>query len=86
MKILRKRLDLLARDSVVFSLMQHPKSDLEQSDIQEEFYRAAIVGRDSDKEKIKELMLENDTETLSIIPIVGLVGLGENSSCQINFP
>lgn len=53
MKILRKRLDLLARDSVVFSLMQHPKSDLEQSDIQEEFYRAAIVGRDSDKEKNK---------------------------------
>uniref|UniRef100_A0A453KM27 Protein kinase domain-containing protein n=1 Tax=Aegilops tauschii subsp. strangulata TaxID=200361 RepID=A0A453KM27_AEGTS len=85
MKILRKRLDLLARDSVVFSLMQHPKSDLEQSDIQEEFYRAAIVGRDSDKEKIKELMLENDTETLSIIPIVGLVGLGKTALARLIF-
>ncbi|KAM3256961.1 hypothetical protein ACQJBY_049384 [Aegilops geniculata] len=85
MKILRKRLDLLARDSVVFSLMQHPKCDLEQSDIQEEFYRSAIVGRDSDKAKIKELILQNDTETLSIIPIVGLVGLGKTTLARLIF-
>ncbi|KAE8816258.1 disease resistance protein TAO1-like [Hordeum vulgare] len=85
MKILRKKLDLLASDSVVFSFLQHPKCDLEQSGIQEEFCITAIVGRDSDKAKIKKLILENGTETLSIIPIVGLVGLGKTTLARLIF-
>lgn len=84
-KTLRKRLDRLARNSVVFGMMQHPRCVLEQTDMQEEFCRDAIVGRDSDKTKIEELMLQNNGETLCIIPIVGLVGLGKTTLARLIF-
>ncbi|XP_047049883.1 uncharacterized protein LOC124654952 isoform X2 [Lolium rigidum] len=85
MKTLIKRLDHSARNSVIFGMMQHPRCDLEQTDTQEEFCRAAIVGRDGDKTKIKELILQNDAEILSIIPIVGLVGLGKTALARLIF-
>ncbi|XP_047047467.1 putative disease resistance protein RGA1 isoform X3 [Lolium rigidum] len=85
MKTLRKRLDHLARNSVIFTMMQHPRCDLEQTDMQEEFCRAAIVGRDSDKTKIAELILQDNAETLCIIPIVGLVGLGKTTLARLIF-
>uniref|UniRef100_A0ACD5YG34 Uncharacterized protein n=1 Tax=Avena sativa TaxID=4498 RepID=A0ACD5YG34_AVESA len=86
MKTIRNRLDLLVRNSVVFGMMQQqPRCYREQTDIQEESYRVAIVGRDGDKTKIKELILQNDAETLSIIPIVGLVGLGKTTLARLIF-
>ncbi|KAM0866367.1 hypothetical protein ACQ4PT_042682 [Festuca glaucescens] len=85
MKTLRKRLDHLARNSVIFTMMQHPSCDVEQTDMQEEFCRAAIVGRDSDKTKIAELILQDNAETLCIIPIVGLVGLGKTTLARLIF-
>ncbi|KAM0866356.1 hypothetical protein ACQ4PT_042678 [Festuca glaucescens] len=85
MKTLIKRLDHSARNSVIFGMMQHPRCDLEQTDTQEEFCRAAIVGRDGDRTKIKEFILQNDAETLSIIPIAGLVGLGKTALARLIF-
>ncbi|CAM0950997.1 unnamed protein product [Alopecurus aequalis] len=85
LKTLRKRLDHLARNSVIFTMMQQPRCDLEQTDVQEEFCRAAIIGRDSDKRNIEELMLQNNAETLCIIPIVGLVGLGKTTLARLIF-
>ncbi|KAK1630241.1 hypothetical protein QYE76_004556 [Lolium multiflorum] len=84
-KTLRKKLDRLARNSVIFTMMQQPRCDLQQTDIQEEFNRAAIVGRDSDKTKIEKLMLQSVEETLSIITIVGLVGLGKTTLARLIF-
>ncbi|XP_047078841.1 putative disease resistance RPP13-like protein 1 [Lolium rigidum] len=85
MKTLKKRLDHLARNSDIFTMMQHPRCDVEQTDMQEEFCRAAIVGRDSDKTKIEELISQDNAETLCIIPIVGLVGLGKTTLARLIF-
>ncbi|CAM0951013.1 unnamed protein product [Alopecurus aequalis] len=85
MKALRRSLDLLAKDSVIFSFMQHSSCDLEQSGNQDEFDRSAIVGRDNDSAKIKDLIFQYDSDTLLIIPIVGLVGLGKTTLARLIF-
>jgi replication-associated recombination protein RarA len=65
--------------------MQHSSCDLKQSGNQDEFDRAVIVGRDSDRAIIKDLILQNDADTLLIIPIVGLVGLGKTTLARLIF-
>ncbi|KAJ1256304.1 hypothetical protein BS78_K051400 [Paspalum vaginatum] len=84
MKAIKRRLDFLAKDSVIFSLMQYPFPVVEKFD-DEVFDRAAIVGRDDDKERIKDMLLQSDAEKLSIIPIVGLVGVGKTTLARLIF-
>ncbi|XP_006660544.2 putative disease resistance protein RGA1 isoform X2 [Oryza brachyantha] len=45
----------------------------------------AIVGRDADLDRIIDILMQNDAEELSIIPIVGPVGFGKTSLAQLVF-
>ncbi|TVU00852.1 hypothetical protein EJB05_53700, partial [Eragrostis curvula] len=84
LKAIKRRLGVSAKDSVIFSLMQHPCPDLEQFD-NGTFDGATIVGRDNDKAMLKDMFLQTNAEKLSVIPIVGLVGLGKTSLARLIF-
>ncbi|XP_035816565.1 uncharacterized protein [Zea mays] len=84
MKTIKRRLDFLVKDSVIFSLMQYPFPDVERFD-NEAFDRAAVVGRDNDKAKIKDMILQSNAQKFSIIPILGLVGLGKTTLARLIF-
>jgi adenylate kinase family enzyme len=84
MKTIKRRLDFSVKDSVIFSLTQYPFPDVERFD-NEAFDRAAVIGRDNDKARIKDMLLQSNAEKLSIIPIVGLVGFGKTTLARLIF-
>ncbi|XP_022680126.1 disease resistance protein RGA2 isoform X3 [Setaria italica] len=84
MKTIRRRLDFSEKDSIIFSSMQYSCPDVEKFD-NGVFDTSAIVGRDNDKAKIKDMLLQSNEEKLSVIPIVGLVGLGKTTLARLIF-
>lgn len=84
MKAIRRRLDFSAKDSVVFSLMRYSCPDAEKFD-NRVFDTAAIVGRGNDKAKIKDMLLQSNADKLSVIPIVGMAGLGKTTLARLIF-
>ncbi|CAL5088828.1 unnamed protein product [Urochloa decumbens] len=84
MKAIRRRLNFLAKDSIIFTLMQYSCPDVKEFD-NGVFDSAAIIGRDTDKAKIKDMLLQSNEEKLSVIPIVGLVGLGKTTLARLIF-
>ncbi|XP_062193305.1 probable disease resistance protein RF9 [Phragmites australis] len=83
-KTIKRGLDISATDSVIFSLTQHPWADLEHFD-NGVFDGSVIVGRDNDQTKIKDMLLQSNSEELPVIPIVGLVGLGKTTLARLIF-
>ncbi|CAN6195562.1 unnamed protein product [Urochloa humidicola] len=84
MKKVRKRLDKASGDSFIFSLLHH-RADGDKTCNQEVFDETATIGRDEDKENLRALLLSNSEEIFSIIPIVGLGGLGKTVLAQLIF-
>ncbi|CAN6217304.1 unnamed protein product [Urochloa humidicola] len=84
MKKVRKRLDKASGDSFIFSLLHH-RADGDKTCNQEVFDETATIGRDEDKENLRALLLSNSEENFSIIPIVGLGGLGKTVLAQLIF-
>jgi len=84
MKAIRRRLDFSAKDSIVFSLMQYSCPNDEKFD-NRVFDTAAIVGRDNDKAKIKDMLLQGNADKFSVIAIVGMVGLGKTTLARLIF-
>ncbi|CAL5088897.1 unnamed protein product [Urochloa decumbens] len=84
MKKVRKSLDKASEDSFLFSLLHHRADGYRTCD-QEVFDETAIIGRDGDKKNLRALLLSNNDENFSIIPIVGLGGLGKTVLAQLIF-
>jgi len=84
MKKIRKSLDRASEDSFIFSLLHH-RADADQSCDHDVFDENAIIGRNKDKENVRALLLSNSEQKVSIIPIVGLGGLGKTALAQLIF-
>ncbi|CAL5080890.1 unnamed protein product [Urochloa decumbens] len=84
MKKVRKSLDKASEDSFLFSLLHHRADGYRTCD-QKVFDETAIIGRDGDKKNLRALLLSNNDENFSIIPIVGLGGLGKTVLAQLIF-
>ncbi|XP_044499793.1 disease resistance protein RGA2-like isoform X1 [Mangifera indica] len=93
LKEIRKRLEFLAAEKVRFSLKQQvveTRCDAEEKRQTGSFViESEVVGRDQDKEAILELVLSNGGSgfngRFSVIPIVGLGGLGETTLAQLAY-
>lgn len=87
-----QRLDTISRKlryvtdrSVEFCSRQHTSAPPKQYKEQFGFDGTAIIGRDGEKQDVKRLLLQNNRNSLSILPIVGQPGLGKTSLARLVF-
>ncbi|KAF3955478.1 hypothetical protein CMV_019309 [Castanea mollissima] len=86
-KAMRKKLDAIAKENRDFNLKVSPPENYSLNMQREETHsfvpNEEVIGREHDKEKIIKLLLEpNNEENLSVIPIVGIGGLGKTTLAQ----
>ncbi|XVF37699.1 hypothetical protein REPUB_Repub20aG0032100 [Reevesia pubescens] len=89
-KAIRERLDAIAADRANFQLSDRPLEppiELKERDQTHSFVLAEeIIGRDDDKRKLVQLLLESKPEeNVSIVPIVGIGGLGKTTIAKMVF-
>ncbi|KAL0006123.1 hypothetical protein SO802_013684 [Lithocarpus litseifolius] len=88
-KEIRARLDEVAADRAKFHLS--PRSDdrhvVRGREMSYSFVQASdVIGRDQDKENIVEhLMDPSDGESISVVPVVGIGGLGKTALAKLVF-
>ncbi|KAF3947921.1 hypothetical protein CMV_026017 [Castanea mollissima] len=87
-KEIRARLDEVAADRAKFHLS--PRSDdrhvVRGREMSYSFVQASdVIGRDQDKENIVEhLMDPSDGQSISVVPVVGIGGLGKTALAKLN--
>ncbi|KAM4099291.1 hypothetical protein ACJW30_07G146800 [Castanea mollissima] len=86
-KAMRKKLDAITKENRDFNLKASPPEKYSLNMQREETHsfvpNEEVIGREGDKEAIIKLLLEpNDEENLSVIPIVGIGGLGKTTLAQ----
>ncbi|XP_024043540.1 disease resistance protein RGA2 [Citrus clementina] len=92
-KKIRERFDEIAKLRGEFNLIErlddHRRVVHKERESTHSFVLSSdIIGRDKDREKIIELLMQassGESETLSVIPIVGIGGLGKTALAQLVF-
>jgi hypothetical protein len=91
-KTLRKRLDEITADRIKFGFIEHHTAIVTQFEHRKRedthsFVRdEQVIGREDEKKAVKKLLLDSDEkEDVSIIPIVGIGGLGKTTLAQYVF-
>ncbi|XP_022722136.1 putative disease resistance protein RGA3 [Durio zibethinus] len=89
-KAIRERLDQIATDRAKFDFTERPIEslvELRERDHTYSFVRAEeIIGRDDDKKKIVEQLLQIEPEeNVSLVPIIGIGGLGKTTLAKMVF-
>uniref|UniRef100_A0A6N2LR90 Disease resistance protein RGA3 n=1 Tax=Salix viminalis TaxID=40686 RepID=A0A6N2LR90_SALVM len=88
-KAIRERLNDIASDRSKFHLTDHPRRITGVSVEREQTHSFVcveeVVGREDDKLAIEELLLHSNTdqENVSVIPVVGIGGLGKTTLVQL---
>ncbi|KAK4592345.1 hypothetical protein RGQ29_016756 [Quercus rubra] len=88
-KAIRERLDVIANDMTRFSFIKgsiEPQVKNRDRETYSFVLQDEVVGREDDKQKIIEFLLDiNVEDNVSIIPIVGIGGLGKTTLAQLSF-
>ncbi|XP_022722145.1 putative disease resistance protein RGA4 [Durio zibethinus] len=90
-KDIRERLDNVAADKDKFVLINRPVESLlvglkERDQTHSSVREKEIIGRDDDKKKIVKLLLQSELEeNVSIVPIIGIGGLGKTTLAKMVF-
>eukprot|EP00261_Vitis_vinifera_P016739 XP_010646016.1 PREDICTED: disease resistance protein RGA2-like [Vitis vinifera] len=85
-KEVRERLDGIAADRAQFNLQTcMERAPLVYRETTHFVLASDVIGRDKDKEKVLELLMNSsdDAESISVIPIVGLGGLGKTTLAKL---
>ena len=83
-KDIRKRLDDIAADQIQFSLakrLEDRKIKMHRREMTHSFVNPSdVIGRDDDKKNIIHLLMQEDAgRNVSVIPIIGIGGLGKTT-------
>ncbi|KAK4592350.1 hypothetical protein RGQ29_016761 [Quercus rubra] len=88
-KAIRERLDVIANNMTRFSFIKgsiEPQVKNRDRETYSFVLQDEVVGREDDKQKIIEFVLDiNVEDNVSIIPIVGIGGLGKTTLAQLSY-